>query len=81
VGAQPGRDAYHGLSGMSLRDQGCRPATVDSLGRRDGGHLGDVATTNGGDALLTCPGELTHSPRKLAGPILPSAPLSIVGQG
>jgi hypothetical protein len=43
--------------------------------------MGDVATTNGGDALPPCPGELGHSHTRLAGPELPSAPLSTVGQG
>jgi hypothetical protein len=81
VGACPGRDVYCGLPGRAPQDQGHRPATTGVPGRRGGGHLGDVATTNGGDLLLPRPGEVGHSTRKLAGPILPVAPLSTAGQG
>jgi hypothetical protein len=42
---------------------------------------GDVVTTNGGDASPPRPGEFGHSPRRLAGPSPPPAPLSIAGQG
>jgi hypothetical protein len=81
MGTRPGRDMCRGLPGRAPQAQSRHLAMAGGPGRGIRRHLGDVATTNGGDALPPRPGEVGRFPRRLTGPPPGSAPLSTVGQG
>jgi hypothetical protein len=79
VGARPGRGAYCGLPGRAPWGRGnCLAAQEAREGTRE--HMGDAATTYGGDALPPRPGALGHSPREPVGSELPPALLGVVAR-
>jgi hypothetical protein len=77
VGARPGRGAYPSLPGRAHRGRGNCLAAAGIPGRGAREHLGDVATTYGGDVLPPHHIALRHSPREPAGSDLPPAPLGV----